>query len=228
MVVKKLVGPQAGVRKYDLLTALAVSGLAGSPTHCTSMTRLIALVTARYNWRLEEVSIGQAELAKLWSVDTRTVKRELKRLRDLGVIEVKRPGVRGRVAAYCLDHARIDELTSTVWPKIGDDYSNRMDQSRNAPAPQSSKIISFPTPVKRDGVWGSVLQRLIQRDHALHDAWFAPLVEVGFSEKTLHLAAPSQFHANYVEEHLMSTLKSALKTVDPTVLGVVITVAGLD
>ena len=68
----KRIGPKAGSLKYDLLTALSVAGLHGSPTEQTSLMRLNALITARYNWRLEEVSVGQVELARLWSVNERT------------------------------------------------------------------------------------------------------------------------------------------------------------
>jgi len=82
--LRKLTGPQAGSLKYDLLTALSVVGLHGSPTLQCSMLRLSAMVTARYNWRLDEISIGQAELARIWGVNERTVKREMKRLTGQG------------------------------------------------------------------------------------------------------------------------------------------------
>ena len=134
MLAKRLVGPGAGVRKYDLLTALAVSGLAGSPGFAMSMTRLIALVTARYDWRLDEVSIGQAELARMWSVDVRTVKREVQRLAAHGLLTIKRAGCRGRVATYQLGHSRIEELTRDAWPLVGPDFEARMAEQRgNAP-----------------------------------------------------------------------------------------------
>ena len=93
----KRIGPKAGSLKYDLLTALSVAGLHGSPTEQTSLMRLNALITARYNWRLEEVSVGQVELARLWSINERTVKREMKRLIGMGILSCIRPGVRGRV-----------------------------------------------------------------------------------------------------------------------------------
>ena len=113
--LKKLTGPQAGSLKYDLLTALGVAGLHGSPTVQTSLMRLSAMVTARYNWRLDEISIGQAELARLWAVNERTVKREMKRLTQDGWIICLRPGVRGRVGAYRLNYSRIYENTQPYW-----------------------------------------------------------------------------------------------------------------
>jgi hypothetical protein len=82
-----------GALKYDLLTALNIMGLHGTPTEQTSLTRLMVLITARYNWRVEEVSIGHIEMARLWAVNDRTVKREMKRLLQMGVLICIRPGV---------------------------------------------------------------------------------------------------------------------------------------
>ena len=92
----RLTGPEAGVIKYDLLTALSVAGLNGSPTLQTSLMRLIAAVTSRYNWRADELSVGQRDLARMWSVNERTVKREIKRLTDAQLLICTRGGVRGR------------------------------------------------------------------------------------------------------------------------------------
>ena len=44
------------------------------------MLRLIALITARYNWQRDELSVGQSEMARIWGVHDRTVKREVRRL----------------------------------------------------------------------------------------------------------------------------------------------------
>ena len=49
METLKATGTDAGVIKYDLLTALSVAGLNGGPRLQTSLMRLIAAVTARYN-----------------------------------------------------------------------------------------------------------------------------------------------------------------------------------
>jgi len=115
----KRVGPKASALKYDLLTALTVTGLHGTPTEQTSCLRLTALITARYNWRLDEVCVGHEALAQMWAVNTRTVKREMKRLMDWGVLLCIRPGVRGRVGAYRLNYARIYELSRPVWAQVG-------------------------------------------------------------------------------------------------------------
>lgn len=124
--VKRMSGPKAGSMKYDLLTALSVTGLAGSLTLQASMTRLIALVTARYNWRLDEVSVGQRDLAKMWSVKERTVKREMKRLTDSKVLIQLRAGVRGRVGAYRLNYTEIWKQSEPLWKNVGPDFAERM------------------------------------------------------------------------------------------------------
>lgn len=226
MAIPKLAGPGAGVRKYDLLTALAVAGLAGSPCFSTSMTRLIALVTARYNWRLDEVSIGQAELARLWSVDLRTVKREVKRLRDHGVLIVKRAGVRGRVSTYRLDHARIDAMTESTWPQVGPDFHERMLTTRgralSSPGADiqadgtstTNTVVSFPGRLAAEAdartEWGRARQLLKQADPALYTAWFAPLTRLGVTDGVLQLRAPTEFHRNYVSTHLLGEIVRAV------------------
>ncbi len=226
----RLAGPGAGVRKYDLLTALAVAGLAGAPSFQTSMTRLIALITARYNWRLDEVSIGQAELARLWSVDLRTVKREVKRLREHGLLLVKRAGVRGRVCSYTLDHARVDELTVSTWPLVGPDFQDRMDEARGrGVAPMgggNETVVPFPgrhtDEPAASSVWGQARRLLRDADAARYTAWFAPLVCLEQSGNRLVLRAPTEFHANYVTTHLIGELHRAAALAEPGVTHVAV------
>ena len=142
MDAKRYTGPQAGSQKYDLLTALSVAGLSGSPGFQTSMLRLVALVTARYNWGRNELTVGQREMARLWSVDERTVKREIKRLTAASILLQLRPGVRGRVAAYRLNIAEIHRLSAPVWDRVGPDYADRMAQQAPPPAPQPRSALS--------------------------------------------------------------------------------------
>lgn len=173
MLAKRLAGPGAGVRKYDMLTALAVAGLAGSPGFATSMTRLIALLTARYNWQRDEVSIGQAELARMWSVDVRTVKREIKRLGEYGLLAIKRAGARGRVSTYVLNHGRIDELTRGAWPLVGPDFEARMAGQR-APeeSPQDTTVVPFRAASDSASEWARARASLRQADRARARAWY--------------------------------------------------------
>ena len=88
--------------------------------------RLMALITTRYNWQRDELTMGQAEIAKLWSVDPRTVKREMAKLRSLGWLVEKRAAARGRVATHgiALDQIMVD--TKPMWEAIGPDFVARV------------------------------------------------------------------------------------------------------
>ena len=144
MKTNRFTGPRAGALKYDLLTALAVAGLSGSPGFQTSMLRLVALVTARYNWARDELTVGQREMARMWSVDERTVKREIKRLTSADILLQLRPGVRGRVAAYRLNIAEIHRLSAPVWERVGPDFSERMVQHN--PQAEGDKVVHVAFP----------------------------------------------------------------------------------
>ncbi|MEM1162217.1 MAG: hypothetical protein AAGJ28_14875 [Pseudomonadota bacterium] len=218
MIAQKLTGPGAGVRKYDLLTALAVAGLAGSPGFATSMTRLIALVTARYNWRLDEVSIGQAELARLWSVDVRTVKREVKRLGEQGLLTIKRAATRGRVATYQLGHARVEEITRSAWTLVGPDYVDRMEG-------QGGQIVPFPATAEERAdrsEWSQARSVLRRSDPSRAKAWFDPLMRVGRAGGILTLQAPSDFHADYVTNNMLGEVLRAVRGVDAEVIKIIV------
>ncbi|KUF09879.1 DnaA N-terminal domain-containing protein [Pseudoponticoccus marisrubri] len=214
---RRFTGPQAGSQKYDLLTAISVAGLNGSPGFQTSMMRLVALVTARYNWARDELTVGQREMARLWSVDERTVKREIKRLTTAQILLQLRPGVRGRVAAYRLNVAEIHRLSAPVWERVGPDYSDRM--ARQAPAapetPPRVVHVDFaaprpetpatPTETRADP-WARTLARLEQLEPALHRSWFAALRMAGCEGGVLQLRAPSRFQAQYVQTHHLRLL----------------------
>lgn len=221
----KRVGPKAGSLKYDLLTALSVAGLHGTPTEQTSLLRLNVLITARYNWRLEEVSIGQAEMARLWSVNERTVKREMKRLIAMGILICVRPGVRGRVGAYRLNYRRIYEFTRPCWAAVGFDFEERMMEISgertvvNVDFQQSvskGPVLVSETEPQRAGTWGAVRRRLKAQDQAIFESWFAKLVEDKRTEQTLILRAPNGFVARYIETHFTKKLAEAVDAELPT------------
>src|SRR5690606_32247594 len=126
MQIRKPVGRMASARKYDLLTAMGAFALARGKAEQRMTLRLITLVTARYNWARDELAVGQREIARLWSVDERTVKREMARLRACGWLRVRRQGARGRVTEYSLNIARILEDTQDNWAAIGPDFVHRL------------------------------------------------------------------------------------------------------
>lgn len=215
----RLTGPGAGVEKYDLLTAMAVNGLAAGGSEQASMLRLMALVTARYNWAQDELSIGQKEMALLWSVDERTAKRETKRLVEAGLLEVKRPGVRGRVACYRLGVAEIYRRSEARWGHVGSDFEARMGARNAAPQPDEAKVlrVEFGARNRPDsaaegqgGPWDRVLALLDRENPTLFQAWFSRLTLRQAAEDQVLIAAPSQFIAQYVSTHLMARLEAAV------------------
>ena len=216
MDFKRFTGPQAGSQKYDLLTALALAGLNGSPGFQTSMLRLVALVTARYNWRNDELTVGQREMARLWSVDERTVKREIKRLTKTEILLQLRPGVRGRVAAYRLNYSEVYRLSAPHWENVGPDFSARMEVQHPEPAATGEKVVRVdfgaraaetPAPSSDSGPWSRTLARLAQSDPGLHRSWFSGLVFDEFEQGLLMLKAPSAFAAQYVLTHHLRPLQ---------------------
>ncbi|MEL6587031.1 MAG: DnaA N-terminal domain-containing protein [Pseudomonadota bacterium] len=182
----------------------------GGATHPTVL-RLIAAVTARYNWRLDELSMCQRDMARMWGVSERTAKRDVKAwIAERWVLQ-KRTGVRGRAGAYRLDLVEISRQAAPLWALIGPDFAERM-----APVPITENVIRpvFGTvedtePADARGTWRAVSRRLRDVDAAMHGAWIAPLVVAEQGEGCLTLRAPSRFAAHYISTHLMGPLQEA-------------------
>lgn len=216
MEAQRLTGPGAGVVKYDVVTSLAVAGLNGSSGWQTSMMRLITLITARYNWQSDELTVGQREMARMWSVNERTVKREMKRLTGAGLLICRRPGVRGRVGAYRLNLRRIAEMSQPVWTRVGSDFDARMRQRHGVDEVKVVPIASYardPAPVAPagQGPWARAMSRLAQSDPGLFQAWFSRLNCIGHEGAILRLSAPSRFIQRYIETHLIRLLVEAVE-----------------
>ena len=214
MQTKHLMGPGSGSEKCDLLTAMAVNGLAAGGVVQSSMMRLMALVTSRYNWTLDELSMGQKEMAQLWSVDERMAKRETKRLIDGGYLSVKRAGVRGRVASYRLNLDRIYQSTESRWTKVGPDFQSRM-ATRNIPDDKVLRV-DFTAKIKvgvatgpEHSDWQHVRDHLSNSQPALFKAWFELLAFTSFEGGCARLTAPSKFAAQYISTHLIGPLEAA-------------------
>jgi len=209
----RVTGPGAGVEKYDLLTALSLWGLRAGPTEAQSVLRLSLLVTARYNWARDEVSVGQKDLSRLWGVCERTVKREMKRLITLGILEQLRPGVRGRVGAYRLDPGRIAALSAPHWHEVGPDFTERQQARQPQAAAEDTKVVAFPgrseAALPADP-WSRVLARLRQAAPEAHGAWFSRLSLAGLADGQVVLAAPSGFVARYIDTHYRDMLAEAV------------------
>ena len=218
MQIARPVGRGASARKYDILTALGTYALAQNKHDQRRILRLITLVTARYNWGQDLLAVGQREIARLWSVDERTVKREMATLRERGWLVVKRQGARGRVTEYGLDLAQILKDTEAHWDSVGPDFSLRMGESD-----ETASVV--PLPVKgnvrapsQDGSEWALAQALMHsEDQGLYASWIAGLQRAGRSGGCVILKAPSRFHGAYVQTHLERKILAALQDVDDTV-----------
>lgn len=217
MDVKRVVGRNAGVQKYDVLTAMAIAGMHSGPMRQTSMLRLIALVTARYNWRAQEFSVGQRDIAKLWDVNERTVKREIKRLCESNILICKRKGVRGRVGAYALNIEAIYSQSAPYWESVGPDYQDRM--SENLPQSETKVVtVNFrPESPETENApsgtsgWPAAMARLRAKHPSDYSNWYAHLVKENWQDGQLTLKASSGFVARYIETHLAKHLLNAVE-----------------
>lgn len=220
MEPKRLTGPEAGALKYDILTALTLIGLNGTATQQMTVLRLTALVTARYNWRANELSVGQRDMARMWAVNERTVKREIKRLLDSKILICKRQGVRGRVGAYVLNLAAIAKLSADQWETIGPDFAERMTgyfphRSENVVKVDfAASNVCAIAPEPKDapsGTWRAVQHALRGKDEAIFKNWYSRLSLKACKDRKAEILAPSRFVANYIQTHLFDELHHALE-----------------
>lgn len=220
MLVAKPVGRDAATKKYDILSAMAVYALSQDKHQQRRVLRLMSLITARYNWQRDELSMGQSEIARLWSVDTRTVKRELARLRAVGWLVQKKQGARGRVSVYGIDLSRIMADTKAKWPNIGPDFQQRMGETVAQP---DTNVIPFRSETAlefTDDTWGRACKALHTEDPSTFASWIAALKLGSADAGQVVLVAPSRFHATYVTSHLQQRILYALRTQDPSLSGV--------
>ncbi len=225
MQLPRPVGREAASRKYDLLSVLMVHALAMDKHVQRQVLRLMALVTTRYNWQRDELTMGQAEIARLWSVDERTVKREMARLRARRWLVLKRQGARGHVSVYGLDSGRILEDTRPHWGNVGEDLITRLSPGGGAAGQGASNVVPLragPAPERDGTLWSMVQARLHAEDAAAYGAWFHALSEAGVEEGCLSLVAPTRFHARYVEQNLCDRLLAAVRTVEPSIRSVAV------
>ncbi len=219
MLVTKPVGRDAATKKYDILSALSAFALAQDKHVQRRVLRLMSLITTRYNWQRNELTMGQGDIARLWCVDLRTVKREMAKLRAMGWVVETRGAARGRVACHALDLGLIMAETQSIWPNIGPDFIERQKLPVQAAA-EASNVVPFGNPAKHasDGsLWGDAQQAFQAQDAAAYSAWISRLVEVERDGGTLCLLAPSRFYKTYVETHLADRLMRILRRLDPSI-----------
>jgi len=225
-VQAKPVGRNAAAMKYDILSAMGVHACAGDKFQQRLILRLMTLVVARYNWIADEISVGQREMAALWGIDERSVKRDLARLRDMGWLVVRRPAARGRVAVHGLDLDRILETTRPQWDRVGPDFVARLSAPQHSTSQepgsqdsvsQSSNVISFPAPRQGDELWPRLQTALHREDPGAYGAWFAALTCAGLEAGVLRLGAPSRFHADYLRANLLLKIERIAQATDAAI-----------
>lgn len=220
MLMKKAVGRSGSAQKYDLLSVLGAHGLAGGKTGQRLALRLICLITARYNWQSNELSVGQGEIARLWSVDLRTVKREMAVLRQREWLVEKRGAARGRVTLYGLGIDRIFVDTKVDWARIGSDLVARLETPGADIAQSTSNIVPFaPIAMVPDDetLWGRAQMVLQNEMPTVYAAWIAGLRMIRVEDGQAFLKAPSSFHANYVATHQTANILAVLRRFDLSV-----------
>lgn len=226
MQVHRMAGPESGSRKYDLITALGCHALACDKPTQRMVLRLITLMTARYNWRAGLLTVGQREMARLWSVDERTVKREMAGLRARNWLIVDSPGRRGRVASYKIDLDRILRETAPSWARVGPDFDTRMRRGVGQGGTTSDQtVVPFPTSFAAPQTAADTGETEWQRARALLEArepllfrnWFDGLTREDRRHGLVILRASSAFHADYLRSKLNDTLLAALNAADPSV-----------
>lgn len=213
---RRATGRNAPTLKYDILTALGSHACAGDK-HLQRLTlRFITLIVARYNWAADELTVGQREIAQLWSLDERSVKRDMARLRDLQWLKQKRAAARGRVAVYGLGLADILAQTHEAWRRVGSDFESRMSGDTAPPTSggQPSNVISFPVPNGGAGLWARMQVQLFRDDPNLFNAWFAAIAETNADDGVLRLAAPTRFHASYISANHLLRLTQVAAALD--------------
>lgn len=196
-------------RRHDILAALAAHGAASPGAGQRRALRLMLLLLARYNWQADTLAIGRDEIARLWAVDPRTVRREIGALRAAGWLTLRRPAARGRVTVYGLGAAAILAATRSAWDRLGPDFAARLS-GLAGPAPLAP--VAAPVP---EGTWGRIRAALAAAEPELARAWFDRLEAVPGPEGGLGLRAPSAFVARYVATHLAGRLEAARDAVAP-------------
>lgn len=223
MLATRPLGQGAASKKYDVITALGAYACADNKFQQKLILRFITLITARYNWQRDELSMGRADIARLWKVNERTVKRELAKLKTAGWLMIKRPSARGRVTVYSIDWTQVLGATQECWKNVGPDFEQRMCGQDIPDRPEPDRtVVQFPSPSGGETDWDRALLILHRENPMLHANWLAAVRVTGQSGGVLELEAPTAFHAQYLNTHAMDHLRRAVSRVTASVHRIVI------
>lgn len=218
--------PCAPVVKYDVLAAVSCAGLARTGISKDLAHRLTLLILARFNWNTGEISCGNQQLADMWAVDLRRVKRIMAELKELGVIHVARLGCRGRVTSYRLSLDAIARLTRAAWHRLGADIVARLDamfpdhtenaetdsiahtntnqeeQSNVVPLKSFKKLSPPSDPIK--------LELARHLSSVVMDRWINDLT-FEMKDRVFYIRSQSKFRLHYVEQKYDALIRSVVK-----------------
>lgn len=196
--------------------------------------RLMTLVAARYDWAADHLDCGLREIATLWQVDERTVKRELAKLRDLGWISLKRPAARGRNAVHQLEASAIldietpepaaietvEDTTRDIGNTRNEVVSSEMEQLESS-IEESAEVIPFRS---GQAIWRCLMNEMAQSHPGLHGSWLLELEARRDHDGTWVLGATSRFRAAYLTSHHLRLIRARLERHDPVLQGIEIRV----
>lgn len=172
---------------------------------------------------MDEFCVGQRDLARMWNVTERTVKREIKYWLETQVVICKRRGVRGRVGAYRLNYPEIYRQSEPYWAAVGPDFQARMAETNPM---QQSKVVaidfrstpSSPPPEAAESddhaapkTWRATCQRMRNLHPAHYQNWIGLLSFGGDDGESISLYANNQFVAHYVQTHLTGLIMEAVE-----------------
>lgn len=197
-------GPNAAVAKYDVISALTCVALTGERSQQTIIMRLINLITCRYNWRKNELSIGSKEVGELTFTSQRTAKRTLKALTDLRFLIVRLQGRKGRVTKYGLGITAIFEAAALHAKPKCHQFSERITADSLGPS-ASVPPTDFKVEAQACRKWNAICVDIADKSQSLYVSWFADMVG-SVKDGQLTVACKSNFIQNYARTKLLANV----------------------
>ncbi len=197
-------GPNSAVVKYDVISALTCVALTGARSQQTIIMRLINLITCRYNWRKNELSIGSKEVAELTFTSQRTAKRTLKALTDLRFLIVRLQGRKGRVTKYGLGITAIFEAAA---PHTKPKYHQFCARIIADPLGASACVppVDFKVEAQACQQWNAICAVIADKSQPLYVSWFADMVG-SVTEGQLTVVCKTNFIQNYARTKLLPNI----------------------
>jgi len=204
-------GPNAAVAKYDVISALTCVALTGGRSQQTIIMRLINLITCRYNWRKNELSIGSEEVAELTFTSQRTAKRTLKALTDQRFLIVRLQGRKGRVTKYGLGLSAIFQAAAPHAKPKYHQFSERIDAVPLGTS-ISDPAIDFTVEAQPCQGWTAICTDIADKSQPLYVNWFADMVGT-VKNGELTVACKTNFIQNYARTKLLSNIYGSANAV---------------